>query len=152
MEREGNGGLAPPLDSDEYLTYMQWLFFAEGTFASRVTEEFRIKVIQGDGPNRDPMTRSGNKIVDSVDLFTFAEKFLSENEYFGGKSFSAADIMMHFPIKAGVTLGLIDANDYPHYKAWREKIEARPAFKRMREKSLPNGPLGIPKPLSEQKS
>ena len=37
LAREGNGRLHPAVDSPDYPYYLQWMHFAEGSFASRAT-------------------------------------------------------------------------------------------------------------------
>lgn len=54
--------------------------------------------------------------------------------WFGGAEFSAADIMMKFPLDVATNLNIVDANEFPNVAAWKTKIEARPAYQRMRAK------------------
>src|SRR6516162_11232961 len=47
LAREGKGRLQPAVNSPDYAYYLQWLHFAEGSFASRVVADYRVALIQG---------------------------------------------------------------------------------------------------------
>jgi glutathione S-transferase len=50
--------------------------------------------------------------------------------------------MMKFPLDFGTSLNVVDAKEFPNVAAWKAKIEARPAYQRMRAKALPDGMVG----------
>ena len=86
-------------------------------------------------------------------VLDFAEAALATRPHFAGPDFSAADIMMHFPLRIaplaiqGVTAvtplfhddrsGLVG---YPNVNAFLDRMAARPAFQRAMATTLPNGP------------
>ena len=82
-------------------------------------------------------------LVDSEQVVQFAEDYLGKHPWFGGAEFSAADIMMKFPLDFGTGLNVVDAKQFPNVAAWKAKIEARPAYQRMRAKALPDGMVGV---------
>jgi glutathione S-transferase len=49
----------------------------------------------------------------------------------------------------GTSLNVVDAQQFPNVAAWKAKIEARPAYQRMRAKALPNGMVGAPPALPQ---
>jgi glutathione S-transferase len=51
---------------------------------------------------------------------------LAKAEWFAGKDFTAADIMMSFPLEAAAVRA--DAKSRPMVKAFLEKIHTRPAY------------------------
>ncbi len=53
---------------------------------------------------------------------------LSQGEWFAGDLFTAADIMMSFPVEAAAARA--GAGDKPHIRAWLDRIHARPAYQR----------------------
>jgi glutathione S-transferase len=142
LAREGKGRLQPAVNSPDYPYYLQWMHFAEGSFASRVIAEYRVALIQG-----KPKTTTGYKLVDTEAILAFMEDFLSKHPYFGGSEFSGADIMMLFPTNITEAFNVADLSAYPHILAWRTKVEGRPAYKKMLEVARPNGIPGAPKPL-----
>ena len=56
----------------------------------------------------------------------FWEASLSKSPWFAGGAFTAADIMMSFPLEAAASRA--GAGTQPHIKAWLEAIHARPAY------------------------
>jgi len=55
------------------------------------------------------------------------ESEISRRDWFAGDSFTAADIMMSFPIEAARQRAGLDESR-PHLVDWLERIHARPAF------------------------
>ena len=66
----------------------------------------------------------------------------AKHPWFGGAEFSAADIMMMFPLNVATALNIVDVAQFPNVAAWKTKIEARPAYKRMLAKARPDGMVG----------
>jgi glutathione S-transferase len=143
LARAGNGRLEPAVDSPGYPYYLQWMHFAEGSFAARAIADYRVALIQG-----KPKTPAGGyKLVDTEGVLAFMEDFLSKHAYFGGAAFSAADIMMVFPTDFTESLNIVDLSAYPHIVAWRNEVQGRPAYKKMLSVARPDGVPGMPKPL-----
>jgi glutathione S-transferase len=143
LAREGHGRLEPATNSPDYPYYLQWMHFAEGSFAARVIGDYRVAMIQG-----KPKTPAGGyKLVDTEAVLIFMEDFLSKHPYFGGSAFSAADIMMLFPTNITEAFNVADLSAYPHIIAWRTNVEGRPAYKKMLSVARPDGVPGVPKPL-----
>jgi glutathione S-transferase len=139
-ERHGDGGLAPAPDSADYPKYLQWLHFAESSAAPRFITEFLLKRA---APGEMPPLVAG-QMGRSAQVLRYLDDHLSRHPYFGGPTFSLADIMMHFPVNFAAMVARMDLSDYPHVTAWFAATEQRPAFKRMREAALPNGFIGVP--------
>jgi glutathione S-transferase len=143
LAREGKGRLEPAVNSPDYAYYLQWMHFAEGSFAARVIADYRVALIQG-----KPKTAEGTyKLVDTEAVLKFMEDYLSKHPYFGGAQFSAADIMMLFPTNITEAFNVADLAPYPHVIAWRASVESRPAYKKMLSVARPDGVPGAPKPL-----
>src|ERR1700723_2906883 len=143
LAREGRGRLEPAVSSPDYPYYLQWMHFAEGSFAARVIGDYRVAMIQG----KPKAPAGGYKLVDTEAVLAFMEDFLSKHEYFGGSAFSAADIMMRFPTNITEAFNVADLSAYPHIIAWRTNVESRPAYKKMLAVARPDGIPGAPKPL-----
>lgn len=69
----------------------------------------------------------------------FMEAELATRPWFAGKAFSAADIMMSFPLEAAASRGGLDAR-YPKLGNFIARIHARPAYQRALERG---GPLSL---------
>jgi glutathione S-transferase len=107
-----------------------------------------VALIQG-----KPKTPAGAyKLVDTEAVLAFMEDFLSKHPYFGGRAFSAADIMMLFPTNVTEVFNVADLSAYPHIIAWRTNVESRPAYKKMLAVARPDGIPGVPKPLPKPQS
>lgn len=142
LARHAPDKLKPALDSPEYPTYLMWMHYAEGSLAARLFSDYRAWTIQ------PPTQRS--PLVDSENVVEYADTFLAENPWFGGAEFSAADIMMLFPLNVATSLGLVAEEQFPHVAAWKEKIAARPAYQRMLAKARPDGMIGNLPPVQQR--
>jgi glutathione S-transferase len=91
------------------------------------------------------------RLVDSEAVVKFADDFLGKHPYFGGKEFSAADIMMLFPVNFAANLNVVDIEQFPNVVAWRKKVEERPAYQRMLKVARPDGLVGSPPALPKAK-
>lgn len=138
INRYAPGKLHPALDSPDYPHYLTWLHYAEGSLAAHLFQDYRVWRIQ------PPEQRS--RLVDSEAVVQHAENYLAKHPWFGGAEFSAADIMMLFPLNVATSLNIVDEKQFPLVAAWKEKLQARPAYKRMLEKARPDGLIGaLPK-------
>jgi len=147
IAREGGGRLRPAVDSPDFPYYLQWMHFAEGSFASRAIADYRVVMIQG----RQQPAAGRPRLVDSEAVVKFADDFLSKHPYFGGQEFSAADIIMVFPVNFASGLNIVDMEQFPNVVAWRKKVEARPAYQRMLKVARPDGLVGSPPALPKAK-
>ena len=143
LAREGRGRLQPAVSSADYPYYLQWMHFAEGSFASRAIADYRVTMIQG----RQAPAAGRPRLVDSEAVVKFADDFLGKHPYFGGADFSAADIMMLFPVTFAAGLNIVEMDKFPNVVAWRKKIEERPAYQRMLKVARPDGLIGSPPAL-----
>jgi len=141
QERYAPGRLEPPPDSQDYPKYLQWLHFAEGSAGPRLATEFLLKSVKGG--EMPPIASS--QIGKAAQTLIYLEDYLSKHPYYGGQDFSIADIMMYFQVQVVQVFMKTDMTPYPHLVAWAATVAQRPAFKRMRKISLPNGPIAMPK-------
>jgi glutathione S-transferase len=119
---KADGRLGPPAHRDDALRWRQFLHYAEGSlmpvlFASLVLS--RVPVIGKLGRRKfQPM----------IDVhFDYVEGELAQRDWFAGQAFTAADVMMSFPLEAGRRAG-ISKETHPHITAWLARIHARPAY------------------------
>ncbi len=148
LARYAPGKMEPSRDSEHYPSHRMWMHYAEGSLAARLFSDYRA------WRTTPPTTRS--RLVDSEAVVQFSENHLAKQPWFGGKEFSSADIMMMFPLNVGTGLNLVDVEKFPNIAAWKKKIQARPAYKKMLEVARPDGMIGnLPaikqRPPSERK-
>jgi glutathione S-transferase len=141
INRYAPGKLTPALNSPDYGQHMIWMHHAEGSLASRVIADYRVWMI------KPPTARS--PLVDSEAEVQFAEDYLAKHPWFGGDEFTAADIMMVFPLNFAMQLNIVDKTRFPKINAWKAKIEQRPAYQRMLVKARPDGMVGSLTPLPQ---
>jgi len=137
-------GLRPAAGTAEARRLTYWLHYAEGSAMTPLLLKLIFTVL----PQRVPFLARGgakgiskamnaNMIDPQVAAHTgYWEAELGKSEWFAGNAFSAADIMMSFPVEAaGSRIGY--GADKPKLKAFLQKIHARPAYQRALERGGP---------------
>ena len=137
-------GLRPAAGTAEARRLTYWLHYAEGSAMTPLLLKLIFTVL----PQRVPFLARGlakgiskamnaNMIDPQVAAHTgYWEAELGKTGWFAGKDFSAADIMMSFPVEAAADrAGALEGR--PRLKAFLEKIHARPAYKAALEKGGP---------------
>ncbi len=142
INRYAPGQLTPDITSDYYPTHIMWLHYAEGSLAARLFMDYRSWMAN------PPTERS--RLVDSEAVVQYSENWLNENPYFGGPEFSAADIIMWFPLNVATKLNLVDEAQFPEIAAWKTRVEARPAYQRMLAAARPDGIPGNLPPVRQR--
>ena len=143
IETYGRGRLIPAAGSPERLRYTYWLHYAEGSAMTPLL----LKLVFTALPARAPGLLKGlvkaiagkaqqgfvdPQLKTHIDYW---EAELSKTPWFAGPEFTAADIMMSFPLEAGAARAGADSR--PHVKAFLARIHARPAYQRALEKGGP---------------
>lgn len=139
LNRYAPGKLQPDINSPDYPYHLMWMHYAEGSLASRAIADYRAWQLQ------PPKERS--RLVDSEQVVQYAEDWLGAHPWFGGAEFSAADIMMVFPLNFAMQLNIVDKSQFPKINEWKTRIEARPAYQAMLAKARPDGMIGSLPPL-----
>jgi glutathione S-transferase len=142
--RHADGRLAPKPGTPERARWTYWLHYAEGS----AMPPLLMKLVFGALPARAPalirpiarliMGAAEKSYVDPQlqTHFDYWESELSKSEWFAGAEFSAADVMMSFPLEGAAQRG--DATKgRPHIKAFLDRIHARPAYQRALERGGP---------------
>ena len=116
--------LAPPEGGDAYWRYRYWVHYAEGSAMSPLLLKLVIGKLGPLGwPARSHVDR---QIALHLD---FLEKELGKGPWFAGDAFSAADIMMSFPLEAAAARAGLNASR-PNLFNFLSRIHARPAYQR----------------------
>lgn len=135
--RYGAGRLAVAPDHADYADYLYWLHFANGSF---VATEMLSLVANALGVAQDNPGR-GFVNARSARVFDLVEQRLGQAPYFAGETFTAADVMMVFPLTTMRLFIPRDLGPYPNIRAYLQRIGARPAYRRAMEKGDPGLPL-----------
>lgn len=150
--RHGGGRMMPAIESEDYLRHAQWMHFAEGTLMARGNSDrmmammLNVDVDQVPQGYRKGMPLETPMLTGMRGLFDYMEEYLEAQPFFGGAAFSAADIMMHYGIRGAKLLVWIDPMEYENIGRWKKLVEARPAYSRAVERTLPLGSneFGLP--------
>ena len=134
INRYAKDQLQPALASLDYANHMKWMHYAEGSLAARLFSDYRAWM------TNPPTERS--RFVDSEAVVQHAENHLAKHAWFGGETFSTADIMMLFPLNVATGLNIVDVDQFPHIAEWKQRIAERPAYKKMLAAALPDGMIG----------
>ena len=144
-ETYGDGKLVPKAGTPAYRRYRYWMHYAEGSLMPPLLLKlvfdkiktapmpFFVKPIAKGISAKVNATFVGPQITTHLD---FMEGELASSDWFAGKTFSAADIQMSFPLEAAASRGGLDASR-PKLMAFLARIHARPAYKRALEKGGP---------------
>jgi glutathione S-transferase len=141
VQTYGDGRLVPGGKADK-LRYTYWLHFAEGTAMSPLLLKLIMDRIRKAPLLVRPIAGAiANQVMSSfvqpnIDRqLEYIENELAARPWFAGKSFSAADIQMSFPLE--VAASRVGLDRYPKIKAFLERIHERPAYKRALERGGP---------------
>lgn len=141
LETYGQGRLRPAPGTEEARRFTYWLHYAEGS----AMPPLLLKLVFGMLPRRAPALMrplvkgvAAKAMTGFVDPqlrthVAFWEAELGRSEWFAGDQFTAADIMMSFPVEAGADRAF-DAAKQPRLKAFLDRIHARPAYRRALER------------------
>jgi glutathione S-transferase len=123
LVEKADGKLGPPTHRDDVLRYRHFLHYAEGSMMPPLLVMLVV--------NRIPLLgkRAAKRIQPMIDRhLDWVETELASRPWFAGDEFTAADVMMSFPLEAARSRGGLDASR-PATIAWLAKIHARPAYR-----------------------
>lgn len=131
LVEKAEGRLGPPANRDSVLRYRHFLHYAEG---SMMPPLFGLLIVNRLGLLGRPAKAPILKMLGAH--FDWLESELAARDWFAGDEFSAADVMMSFPLevsrgRAGLGPG------HPHLADWLERIHARPAYSEALKKGGP---------------
>jgi glutathione S-transferase len=144
LSRYPSDALKPAAGTEAARRLTYWIHYAEGSAMTPLL----LKLVFSALPARSPAlarplvkavsARAQAGFVDpQIRTHTaFWEAELAKSDWFAGDQFSAADIVMSFPLEAASSRAPFGDNK-PRLKAWLKKIHARPAYQRALERGGP---------------
>lgn len=135
--------LRPAPGTAEARRYRYWLHYAEGSAMTPLL----LKLIFGQLPKRSPKlvrpivnaisTKAQSGFIDPqiASHVAWWEAELGKSGWFAGREFTAADIMMSFPLEAASSRAPLDGQ--PSIQAFLKRIHTRPAYQRALERGGP---------------
>ena len=145
VDTYGQGQLRPAPGTPEAQRYRYWLHFAEGSAMPYLVMKLVFDRIANAPLNFlvKPVARGiARQVLDTYVMpnirrqLDFMESELASRDWFAGAAFSAADVMMSFPLEAAAQRGGLDGSR-PHLHGFVGRIHARPAYRRALERGGP---------------
>lgn len=141
ITRYGNGRFRPAVSTQEWVRYIYWLHYAEGSAMPLLLLRL-IADRMGGGKTPwiiRPIARMvglglRNNLIDAQinRHLDFMESALSGYQWFAGLEFTAADVQMSFPVEAAAARAGLNAGR-PRLWEWLQRIHSRPAYQRALE-------------------
>jgi glutathione S-transferase len=145
LDQVGQTPLRPATGTPERLRFTYWLHFAEGSAMPPLVMALifnRVRTAPMPFFAR-PIARGiadkvmGGFVQPNIDRqLAFMEAELQSRPWFAGSDFSAADIMMSFPLEAAASRGGLDAR-CAKLTDFLARIHARPAYQRALQRGGP---------------
>ena len=134
LGRYGDGRLAVGPDQANFADYLYWFHFANGTFMPAQMALMYQRLIGG-GANNPEVAAMFNGRAER--LWRLIETRLESAAYFAGPDFTAADIIMGFPLTTMRAFIPYDLAPYPALRAYLQRIGERPAYRSAMQKADP---------------
>ena len=145
LDKAGDTALHPARGSADGLRFTYWLHFAEGSAMPPLVMSLIFNKVRS-APMPffvKPIARGiadkvmGGFVQPNIDKqLAFMQAELTSRPWFAGHAFSAADIMMSFPLEAAASRGGLDTR-HPKLSDFLRRIHARPAYQRALERGGP---------------
>ena len=138
-------GLQPKPGTEEHRQARFWMHYAEGSLMNWLVMKLVFMTIPTQPMPffvrpiaRKLCAQAMKKLVDPnvSTALAFMEDHLARHAWFAGEQLSIADFQMSFPVEAALSRGA-KLGSYPKLKAYKERMEARPAYRRALEKGGP---------------
>jgi len=151
LDKVAGNTLKPAPGTPEQRRFRYWLHFAEGSAMPPLVMALvfnRIKTARMPFFAKPIARAIADKTMDSFvkpniqRQLAYMEAELATSDWFAGNSFSAADVMMSFPLEAAGKRAGLEAARYPKLAAFVDRIHARPAYQRALQRGGPYSLLG----------
>ena len=134
LETHGDGRFIPKPGTPERLRYTYWMHYAEGSAMTHLLLKLVFNGIAANAPGlmrglvKAVMQAAEQRVADpQIALHVnYWDEELSKSRWFAGEEFSAADIMMSFPLEAAASRA--GARSRPMIASFLDRIHARPAY------------------------
>jgi len=140
IAKHGGGRFALTADDADFAEYLFWFHFANGSMMPSSMVDLVVRIMGETAPTAvvASLRERGDR------AFAMIERRLGSVPYFAGREFTAADIMMLFPLTTMRVFAPRDLSPFANIRAYLQRIGARPAYQRAIAKADP----GFTPPLS----
>ena len=129
--RHGGGRLFVSPDQANFADFLYWFHFANGSMMPAAIIPLVAQMAGGGG---DVATAFSDRLDRN---YAMLEERLGAVSWLAGNDFTAADIMIAFPLTTMRLFAPRDLAPYPNIIAYLARLAARPAFQRAMEKADP---------------
>ncbi|MDB5988120.1 MAG: glutathione S-transferase family protein [Nevskia sp.] len=136
IAKYGAGRLAIQPDSPDFAAYVFWLHFANGSMMPN--EMIGLIANRLGGGENDAVLQSLKSRSERA--YAFIEQRLGEAAYFAGRDFTAADIIMFFPLTTMRAFVPREIAAFPNLCAYLKRVGQRSAYQRAMQKGDPKLP------------
>ena len=163
IARHGAGRLKVSAGMPNFVDYLYWFHFANSTLMPSLSLDLITRLIgidrdretleawrsawrnrpfrgfEASEPRLEEMMRASRSAWRSrpLNAYTMIEQHLGKSHYFAGGEFTAADIMMVFPLTTMRVFDPRDLSPYPNIRKYLQRIGARDAYRRAMAKAEP---------------
>ena len=138
LARHGGGRLVVSPQAPNFPDYLYWLHFGNGFFVPAAMMGIVASRMAGDNK------QAAQAFTGRLELaYRLTEERLGNVPYFAGTEFTAADIMMVFPLTTMRTMAGRSLSASPQLRAYLERIAGRPAYQRAMKKADPGMTLAL---------
>lgn len=130
LDKFGDGKLRPKKGTQEYVDYVHFLHFAEGSAMLPLLLALYTGFLGEAGAPIQPMIMSEIKAI-----LDYCEYHLISKTWFAGDEMTGADIQMIFPLEAAKARGRLKG--YDSCNEYVDRVHALPAYQRALEKGGP---------------
>jgi glutathione S-transferase len=131
----GKGRLSLRADDPSFADYLYWFHFANATLVPTVAANIMASMIAGQGNGAAVI---GIMKAREDKAFALVEDRLGKAAFFSGPAFTAADIMMFYPLTTMRHMTKRDFSHSPNTRAYLRRIGDRPAYQRAMAAAEPN--------------
>ncbi len=119
----GEGRFAPAPSSPDWISYLQWLHFAEGSAMTPLLLALYVGRLGEAGKPLWPRIEA--EIANHIG---YIDQAVTGRDYLVGDSLTAADVQVAFVLEAASASGALKA--YPNAETYLRALQARPAYQR----------------------
>jgi glutathione S-transferase len=144
LRRYGDGQLVLDSCHPDLVEYLFWYHFANGSMVPAVLTGLIVASLpdgKGSGFAQAVAARADQG-------FVMMEARLAAVPYLAGSDFTAADVLMMFPLTTMQFFGPRDMSAFPNVRAYIDRVTARPAYRRAMKNADPH----VPRPYEQVKA
>ena len=133
VAKHGNGRLVPAADHPDFAQFLYWFHFANGTLQPATGRNMILGRLNLSEDNPILAAMKGRLTL----ALGMVEARLGKADYFAGRDFTAADIMIVFTLTTMRYFLPFDLAVYPRILAYLQRIAKREAYQRAMRKGDP---------------